>query len=90
MFKLRFSPRADRELRVLSTRAPKHDVGQLLRAIDNLTIEPRPHGVKKIKGIDGFYRIRVGNYRVVYKIDDSEKIVLISRILKRTETTYRA
>lgn len=90
MYSLKFSPRADREIRMLMGRAPKYDVERLLRAIDNLEDEPRPHGTKKMKGIDELYRIRVGNYRIVYKIYDDVKIVAISRVLRRTETTYRA
>lgn len=35
------------------------------------------------------YRVRVGNYRVIYEVYDKENVVLISRVLRRTETTYR-
>ncbi len=43
-------------------------------AIQNLTQNPRPHGYKKLKGRSG-YRIRVGNYRVIYDIFDAELVV---------------
>ena len=61
----------------------------LRRAIRGLVDEPRPRGVKKMKSIDELYRVRVGDYRVVYKIYDSTQMVLISRVLRRTERTYR-
>jgi mRNA interferase RelE/StbE len=44
------------------------------QAIINLADNPRPVGCKKLKGRDG-YRIRVGNYRVIYEIFDSELVV---------------
>ncbi len=48
-----------------------------------------PQGVRKIKGAERAYRIRAGNYRVVYEIYDNENLVLILHIGLRTETTYR-
>jgi mRNA interferase RelE/StbE len=55
-----------------------------------LAENPRPHSVMKVKGFNEGYRIRVGDYRVLYKIYDSEQIVMISHILRRNEGTYRA
>ncbi len=46
----------------------------ILEAIGSLEANPRPQGYKKLKGRDG-YRIRIGNYRVVYDIIDTELIV---------------
>ncbi|MPR32055.1 type II toxin-antitoxin system RelE family toxin [Salmonirosea aquatica] len=46
----------------------------ILRAIYSLESEPRPFGFKKLKGRDG-YRIRIGNYRVIYEVIDSLLIV---------------
>ncbi len=43
-------------------------------AISALSTNPRPHGFKKLKGRDG-YRIRVGNYRVIYDIYDMELVI---------------
>jgi len=43
-------------------------------AIANLTTNPRPMGYKKLKGRDG-YRIRTGNYRIIYNIFDTELII---------------
>jgi mRNA interferase RelE/StbE len=57
-------------------------------AIDSLTTEPRPHGVIKLAGRDD-YRIRVGDYRVVYAVDDDELLVLVARIAHRREVYRR-
>jgi mRNA interferase RelE/StbE len=46
----------------------------ILEAITDLEENPRPQGYKKLKGRDG-YRVRVGNYRIIYDIFDSELIV---------------
>lgn len=44
------------------------------QAISDLALDPRPHGYIKLKGRDG-YRIRVGNYRVLYDIFDTQLVV---------------
>ncbi|MBC7228044.1 MAG: type II toxin-antitoxin system RelE/ParE family toxin [Thermoflexales bacterium] len=57
-------------------------------AIDGLSENPRPRGVRKLAGHERLYRIRVGDYRVVYEIDDRERVVRITRIRHRREV-YR-
>jgi mRNA interferase RelE/StbE len=46
-------------------------------AIDGLSRDPRPHGASALKGQGGTYRLRVGDYRVLYDIHDGELIVLV-------------
>jgi len=53
--------------------------------IDALAIEPRPHGVKKLEGKDDLYRIRVGDFRIVYTIEDDKLIVLVVKIADRKQ-----
>jgi mRNA interferase RelE/StbE len=60
-----FLPRAGREFAALS----KSDFERVKRAIDGLAENPRPVNCQKLKGRDG-WRIRAGNYRVVYDIGD--------------------
>lgn len=55
-------------------------------AIANLASEPRA-GTQKLTGYD-LWRIRVGDYRVIYSIDDEQKLVVIVRVAKRAEA-YR-
>ena len=56
-------------------------------AIDGLAMDPRPAGVVKLAGRDD-YRVRVGDYRVVYAVDD-ELVVLVARIAHRREVYRR-
>jgi len=61
-------------------------VKKIGRAIERLADDPRPIGVKKLQGSNGsLYRIRVGDYRVVYLIDDGIKLVDIRRIGHRKD-----
>ncbi|GAX34636.1 type II toxin-antitoxin system RelE family toxin [Nodularia sp. NIES-3585] len=53
--------------------------------IDDLAIEPRPNGVKKLKGEENSYRIRVGDYRVVYDIFDDVVLVSVVSVGHRSE-----
>jgi len=56
--------------------------------IMQLAIDPRPDGVVKIKGADNEYRIRIGNYRVRYEIDDEDLIILLLQC-KHRKDVYR-
>ncbi len=62
---------------------PKYDVLAILEKIKGLAIEP-PEGTKKLVGRDG-YRMRVGNYRVIYEIHDKQLIVIIIDIGPRAD-----
>ena len=90
MYRLEVSPAADRDLERLRGRIRRQDFERLRVAIRSLADEPRPHGVRKVKGAERAYRIRVGNYRVVYDVYDNEQLVLILQVARRTETTYRS
>ena len=64
----------------------KSVVKRLEKAIDNLAINPRPDGVKKLKGnSENLYRIRTGDYRVVYSIEEQVKVVDIRKIGHRKD-----
>ncbi|RKR80230.1 addiction module RelE/StbE family toxin [Mucilaginibacter gracilis] len=69
-YTLNFSRQAVKELEKIN--APFYS--NIKEAIVSLTQNPRPQGYKKLKGRDG-YRIRVGNYRIIYNILDQELIV---------------
>lgn len=90
MHRLEVSPAADRDLDRLKQRIRRRDFESLRAAIGGLAEDPRPHGVRKIKGAERAYRIRAGDYRVVYEVHDNEKPVLILQVTRRTETTYRS
>ena len=65
-----------------------HDYEVVAKAISALEQEPRPSRVKKLAE-SGLWRMRVGQYRVVYNIDDEELQVIVVRVARRTEDTYK-
>lgn len=75
--------RVKREL----ARIPQPDRDRIASALRSLADTPRPYGIKQLE--PGIYRLRVGNYRVIYHVLDDEHIVLIGRIARRSERTYR-
>lgn len=54
-------------------------------AIDKLSQQPRPPGVLALQGLRRAYRLRVGNYRVVYTVDDGRLVVLVIDLGHRRE-----
>jgi len=75
---------ARREMRRIAH--PEQD--RLRTAIGALSTNPRPAGCVKLRGGEDLWRIRVGNYRVVYQIIDERLVVLIVRVRHRREA-YR-
>jgi len=71
---------AEIELRKL----PNQWIARIAPRLENLASNPRPPGCKKLKGGDKEWRIRVGDYRVVYTIDDARLLVEITRIRHRS------
>jgi mRNA interferase RelE/StbE len=69
-------------------RLPINIAARILKKIEKLTENPRPHDCKKLQGPSQLWRIRLGEYRVVYNIDDKNQVVDISVIRHRSEA-YR-
>ena len=82
-YRILFARSAKRELEHL----PRQAVELLKARIDGLLSQPRPPGCQKLSGAD-FYRIRQGDYRILYAIDDRERVVEIVKIGHRREV-YR-
>ena len=61
---------------------------RLRRRIDSLAENPRPQGIKKLAGEEDLYRLRVGDYRIIYQIQEKRLIVLVVGVGHRTEV-YR-
>jgi mRNA interferase RelE/StbE len=61
---------------------------RILKRIEALTREPRPSGCKKLEGSQDLWRIRMGDWRVVYSVDDTASLVQVSVIRHRREA-YR-
>ena len=89
VYRIEISPASDRDLEKLKGRIRRQDFERLRDAVRSLAEEPRPQGVRKVKGAERAYRIRVGSYRVVYEVYDSDNLVLIMQVALRSETTYR-
>jgi mRNA interferase RelE/StbE len=81
MYRLSFTASAQRELASL----PASIIARILPRIENLELVPRPPGCKKLRGGDNEWRIRIGDYRVVYEIDDHAETILVTRIANRRE-----
>jgi mRNA interferase RelE/StbE len=86
--KIVVAPEASRDLKSLARRPPNSDI---LRRIDEailaLSVNPRPAGAAKLAPGE-LWRIRVGDYRVLYEIDDRVATITIARIRHRSEA-YR-
>lgn len=83
-YRIEFLRSAVRELASL----PKSRQRQLGRHIESLGEDPYPAGVKKLEGEEKLYRIRVGDYRVIYEIDTTNKVATIVKVGHRGEV-YR-
>ncbi|MSQ28752.1 MAG: type II toxin-antitoxin system RelE/ParE family toxin [Dehalococcoidia bacterium] len=84
-FRVRLTAQAERSIQ----RFPLQDRIALFRAIDELEVDPRRPGATRPRFFQTAWRIRVGGYRVIYAILDSDHEVLVARIERRSERTYR-
>ena len=79
-----FARSARRELEKLDP-ATAH---RILAKIEDLSREPRPPGCRKLQGGSGLWRLRVGDHRVIYGVDDGRKLVDVVAVRHRREV-YR-
>ena len=75
-YQIEWKRSAQRELRKL----PRSTIKKVVVAVEKLAKEPRPQGVRKLVGSDFTYRLRVGDYRIVYDVLDKKLIVEIIRV----------
>jgi len=73
--------RVERELK----RLPAGAFGRVIQHLQSLAENPRPHGCRKLVGSQSDWRIRVGEYRVVYEIDDEAEVVRVMRVRHRKD-----
>ena len=81
MFRVTIKRSAERELR----RIDRPVVPRIVSAIHSLADEPRPAGCRKLVGSESEFRIRIGDYRVVYAIDDEAQEINVQRIRHRKD-----
>ena len=80
-YKVEILPAARKEL------ASFHDplFKRMARQLRSLALEPRPRGCRKLVGTTSDYRIRVGDHRIAYEVDDSTRRVVVYRIGHRRD-----
>jgi mRNA interferase RelE/StbE len=83
-YRIEFAPRADRQFKALDRSLQ----ARLARRINSLAENPRPQGIKKLAGEEDLYRLRVGNYRIIYQIQEKRLVVLVAGVGHRAEV-YR-
>ena len=79
-YEITFARSARKELQAL----PLAIAERILEKIELLAVNPRPAGCKKLRGQTGLWRIRVGEYRVIYNIDDGTRVVDVSVVRHRS------
>jgi mRNA interferase RelE/StbE len=83
-YEVQILPKASRQIKALSVEV-RQDITLTIQSLAN---EPRPIGVKKLSGEKDIYRVRVGNYRVLYRIVDKVLVVVVVSVGHRREV-YR-
>lgn len=83
-YSIQIKPSAQKDLLKL----PPQTQTRLLDAIQTLSVNPRPSGIKKLQGHE-LYRLRVGDYRIIYAIQDQELLILVATIGHRKDVYRR-
>lgn len=84
-YRIEVAPAAVRQLRKLDRVAQR----RVQAAIELLASEPRPNGAKKLVGGEGEWRVRTGDYRIVYEIHDNVLLVLVVAVGHRRDSYER-
>ena len=83
-YRLEIVRNAQKQMLALPATAQK----EIAPSIDSLLNDPRPAGCKKLR-VKGLWRIRIGQYRAVYGIDDKTRLVTVLKVAVRREDTYQ-
>ncbi len=83
-YKVEWKNSAYKELQKL----PRPMIKRVVEAVDDLAVNPYPSGIKKLIGSDHSYRIRVGDYRIVYEVVEDKLIIHVIRVRHRKDV-YR-
>lgn len=84
-YSVRILPSALKELESL----PVNIRRRIVTKIDGLADDPRPEGCRKLTGAENIYRLRQGDYRVVYEVQDQVLLVLVVRLGHSKDTSRR-
>lgn len=80
-YAVELKPSARKELESL----PDTALARVVRRLESLGHDPRPAGCRKLKGYKDQWRVRIGDWRVIYIIDDTARVVSVTRIAHRRE-----
>jgi mRNA interferase RelE/StbE len=83
-YRIEFSPTAESQFKKL----PKEVQTRLKHRIDTLAENPFPRGVKKLSAEENFYRLRIGDYRIIYQVKGKALLILILKLGHR-KNVYR-
>lgn len=84
-YKIEITATAEKSLKKI----PKKDILKIVEAIQILGITPFPEGCRKLRGEEDVYRVRQGNYRIIYEVIDNKLIVLVLKIGHRKDIYKR-
>jgi mRNA-degrading endonuclease RelE of RelBE toxin-antitoxin system len=71
-------------------RLPRKDQAGIIVVLRSLAEDPRPPGCRPVKdALKGTYRVRVDSYRLIHTVVDADHVVVVARVAKRDESTYR-
>ena len=85
MYKVDVGPKASKFIRKQNQQTQY----QIIKKLRDLEANPRPHGCKRLKGKQALYRVRTGDYRIIYTIKDNQLLVLVVQIGNRRDV-YRS
>ena len=80
-YKIEISASAEKYIKKI----PKKDLKKVIEAIQILAINPYPEGCRKLQGEEDVYRVRQGNYRIIYEIENKKLIILILKVGHRKD-----
>ena len=83
-FEIRWRHSTRKDIRSL----PRHEVARVVAAVGQLADDPLPHGSQKLSGSERTYRIRVGDYRVIYEVFSDSHVIEVQRVRHRKDV-YR-
>jgi len=83
VYQLKLTSRAQRDLDKL----PALDLTRIVAAFQQLGGDHRPSGTKKLRA--SIYRIRVGDWRIIYAVFDKDNLIIVGKIARRSKNTYQ-
>ena len=88
MYTVELTQAARHEYRKLGERIRIEDYIRLQQCLNALATNSHPPGARKLKAKRTLFRIRIGNYRIIYEVREKDRLVLIAHVLRRNESTY--